>query len=364
MAKFNAENERVKRQYFVWEKEANGKSVKTVDHMRNDIFMFEEFTGFKSFKRFNQEDIIAFKKHVAKKKNQRTNEPVSKTYLLHVSMNLISFFKWLCRQNGYKRSVCLNDINYFNLSDKDMQIARSSMPKRIPTLSQLKLVVEKMPFETDIQKRNRAIVAFLILTACRGKVLTTLKIKHVCLETERVDQIPQEVETKFSKKIITYFFPVDEIFKNIVIDWVNYLINIKQFDYDAPLFPNTKLTLDENDQFSREMLDFAPWKSTTPIRNIIKQAFKDADLPYYNPHAFRNTIVLLSYKYCKTPEDLKAWSQNIGHNSIMTTLNSYGQIDEYNQGKIIKRLGQLEEQHALTPQEISDLKKILAQKNS
>lgn len=363
MAKFNPENERVKRQYFVWEKEANGKSVKTVDHMRNDIFMFEEFTDFKSFKRFNKEDIIAFKKHAAKKKNQRTNESVSKSYLLHVSMNLISFFKWLCLQDGYKRSISTNDINYFKLSDKDVQLARSSVPKRIPTLSQLKLVVEKMPSETEIQKRNRALVAFLILTACRVKVLTTLRIKHVCLESERVDQIPQEVETKFSKKIITYFFPVDEIFKNIVIDWVNYLINTKQFDYDAPLFPNTRLTLDKNDQFSRETLDFTPWKSTTPIRNIIKQAFEDAGLSYYNPHSFRNTIVLLSYQCCKTPEDLKAWSQNIGHSGIMTTLNSYGQIDEYNQGKIIKRLGQPEEQHTFTPKEISELKKMLAQKN-
>ena len=39
------------------------------------------------------------------------------------------------------------------------------------------------------------------------------------------------------------------------------------------------------------------------------------------------------------PEDLKAWSQNIGHDHVMTTLASYGHVETARQGEILRRLG-------------------------
>jgi hypothetical protein len=41
---------------------------------------------------------------------------------------------------------------------------------------------------------------------------------------------------------------------------------------------------------------------------------------------------------CKTPEDFKAWSQNLGYEGVMTTFLSYGQVAEHRQGEIIKQL--------------------------
>jgi hypothetical protein len=38
---------------------------------------------------------------------------------------------------------------------------------------------------------------------------------------------------------------------------------------------------------------------------------------------------------CQTPEQLKAWSQNLGHENIATTLTSYGAIDPHRQGEVI-----------------------------
>jgi hypothetical protein len=35
-------------------------------------------------------------------------------------------------------------------------------------------------------------------------------------------------------------------------------------------------------------------------------------LPYFNPHSFRKTLALLGGRICKTPEEYKAWSQNLG----------------------------------------------------
>ncbi len=118
--------------------------------------------------------------------------------------------------------------------------------------------------------------------------------------------------------------------------------NEKYFDYESPLFPRNKLDLDQNDQFKRDCLDVVPWQSTASIREVVKEAFEKAGLAYYNPHSFRNTIVRLGYDWCKTAKETKACSQNLGHNSGLTTLVSYGQLEPHEQGEVIKRLGKWE----------------------
>ena len=155
-----------------------------------------------------------------------------------------------------------------------MQIARSSKNKKIPTIKQIELVVRKMPANNEIQKRNRALIAFFMLAGIRVSAVASLKLKHVFLGENYIEQDPNEVKTKFGKKITTYFFPVGGVFKTIFIDWVNFLKNEKHFDYECPLFPKSKLELDENDQFKCEKLDDTPWQSTAPIRTIVKESFQ------------------------------------------------------------------------------------------
>lgn len=355
MTLYNAKNERIKRKYFEWEKEANGKSPQTIDNISAALYLFDKSTHFKDFSTLNKDTIIAFKKELMKKENRKTNKPVSKTFLLHTMKHLGDFFKWLSGQNGYKRSIHMSDIAYFKLSDKDVQIANSPSSKKVPTVNQVEYVVKMMPAETEIQKRDRALIAFLIMTGARVSAIASLKIKHVFLEDGYVEQDPNEVKTKFSKKITTYFLPLGNLFVDIFVDWVNFLKNEKHFDYDCPLFPKTKLELDENNQFICERLDKDHWRSTGPIRKIVETAFELAGFPRYTPHVFRNTITQLSYKLCKTPEQLKALSQNLGHNNILTTLTSYGDISVYNQGEIIKNLGKQEEDRPITRKELQEL---------
>lgn len=62
-----------------------------------------------------------------------------------------------------------------------------------------------------------------------------------------------------------------------------------------------------------------------------------AELPYFNPHSFRNTLVDLGESLCHTIEEFKAWSQNLGHEGVLTTLYSYGTVQEGRQADIFKR---------------------------
>jgi len=76
------------------------------------------------------------------------------------------------------------------------------------------------------------------------------------------------------------------------------------------------------------------WRTATPIRAIFKTAFTAAGLPYFNPHTFRKTLVALGQSRCETPEHFKAWSQNLGHEGVMTTFSSYGGVQVARQSEI------------------------------
>jgi len=83
-------------------------------------------------------------------------------------------------------------------------------------------------------------------------------------------------------------------------------------------------------------LDRKHWSNATPIRRIFRAAFTAAGLPYFNPHSIRNTLVQLGQTICKTPEEYKAWSQNLGHEEVLTTFCSYGQVASARQAEIMR----------------------------
>lgn len=39
-----------------------------------------------------------------------------------------------------------------------------------------------------------------------------------------------------------------------------------------------------------------------------------------------------------TPEQMKAWSQNLGHADVLTTFTSYGNVPAHRQGELIRSL--------------------------
>ena len=231
-------------------------------------------------------------------------------------------------------------LQYFNLSEKDTRVANAKRKKPVPSLEQIIHVLENMPERTDIEKRNRALIAFTLLTGARDSAIASLKIKHVNLIEESVFQDGREVNTKFSKTFTTYFFPVGDLPLSIIKAWIDYLTKELLFSPDEPLFPKTKIENSENRKFEATGLLRDHCQTANPIREIFKQAFQNADLPYYNPHSFRNTLVRLGENLCQTPEQFKAWSQNLGHEGVLTTLYSYGDVEDYRQAELLKKLSQ------------------------
>ena len=241
-------------------------------------------------------------------------------------------------QAGYKSRISYTDTEYFNLSEKEVRIATARRETAVPTLEQIKHVIENMPNQTDIEKRNRSLIAFTLLTGARDSAIASMKIKHIDVAGNSVFQDAREVNTKFSKTFTTFFFPVGDQIQQIVCDWVSYLKEELLWGNDDPLFPKTNVITGEDRIFKASGLKKEHWSTASPIRTIFKEAFESADLPYFNPHSFRKTIVTLGQKLCQTPEEFKSWSQNLGHEDVLTTLYSYGEVQQHRQGEIFQQL--------------------------
>ena len=80
MRNYNPKNERLKKEYFRYLKEADRKAQSTIDAVRKAILRYEVYTGLKDFATFNKEQAVGFKKHLARTKAERSGEPVAKSF--------------------------------------------------------------------------------------------------------------------------------------------------------------------------------------------------------------------------------------------------------------------------------------------
>jgi integrase len=336
MTSYNAANERIKRDYFAYLVEAQGHSEQTISAVAKAIARFEEFTKWRDFKRFHIEQAKGFKHSLAGQRGCRSGEPLSKATLYANVTALKRFFVWLAGQPGYKSRISYTDADYFSLSAKETRIAKTTRQARVPTLEQIRHVVRTMPATTDIERRDRALIAFTILTGARDGAVASFKLRHIDIVEGTIDQDAREVRTKFSKSFVTTFFPVGDDVRSVVGDWVAYLRTEKIWGLDDPLFPATKVAVGDNHRFGAVGLDRKHWSNAGRIRTIFKEAFEAAGLPYFNPHSFRKTLALLAGQECKTPEQYKAWAQNLGHEDVLTTFRSYGDVSSYRQVEIMR----------------------------
>ncbi|MGE4348688.1 MAG: tyrosine-type recombinase/integrase [Candidatus Berkiella sp.] len=340
MRRHNANNERIKRKYLVFLKQAKGQNEATIDAVAKAIARFESYNQYKDFKSFHYEQAIGFKKYLAKQKHHKTGKPLSLSTLNGTVRLLKAFLEWLSQESGYKSRIKYSDAQYFNLSEKDTRTAKAKRQQPVATIEQIKHVLRVMPSTTPIQKRDRALIAFTLLTGARDSAIASMKLKHVDFNADTVYQDAREVNTKFSKTFVTCFFPVGDDVRAIVFEWVTYLKTECLMGNEDPLFPKTKMIQDEDNGFKADGLTNEHWVSAAAIRKIFKYAFELADMPYFNPHSFRNTLAALGESLCQSPEEFKAWSQNLGHEGVLTTFYSYGEVQENRQVDIFKQLRQ------------------------
>jgi len=339
MAKHNASNERVKRDYFRFLAEAKGRDAATIDRVAKSLARFETSTGHKDFKRFHRQQAVAFKRRLGEALGERSGERLSKATVQSALRDLKAFFEWLAREPGFRSHIEYANADYFNLSEKDAAIARARRDKPVPTLEQVGRVLAVMPSATTLERRDRALVAFAAITGARVMALATFRLGHVNLQAGHVEQDARTVATKFAKTFRTVFMPVCDGALEIVAEWVAELRDTRLCGPDDPLFPAPAMGLGEHGGFQPQGLARHGWASSGPIRDVFRRAFEGAGLSYFNPHSFRDMLVHHAMSLDLTPEEMKAWSQNLGHSDVLTTFTSYGTVPPHRQSELIQMRG-------------------------
>lgn len=272
-------------------------------------------------------------------------------------VNLKRFFEWLAGQPGFKSRINYSDAEYFNLSEKDVRVATARRQSVCPTLQQARHVLDRMPTLSPVDRRNRALVAFTILTGCRVGATASLKMKHLDIASGSVFLDARDVRTKFSKSFIVNFFDIGDDVRAMFEDWIRELRSDHSFDDDDPVFPATATRVGPDSAFMAAGLSRQHWLSSSPIRAVFRSAFGAAGLPYFHPHTFRRTLVVLGEDLCQTPEEFKAWSQNLGHEQVLTTFTSYSAVSAKRQAEI---LSTLRTKHAGSQSSVEEIAKAVA----
>lgn len=358
MSKYNPENERVKRDYAFYLEAANGKQNATIDAALRAIERFEVCTNHKPFRKFHVEQARSFRARLAEEKGAQ-NRPLSAATVTSTLKHLRSFFLWLSREPSFRSALNANDANYFTPTDQDVRVAAARREKRVATLEEITHVLSIMPSDIAVERRDRALIAFIILTGARDGAVASFRLKHIDIGAQTLFHDAREVRTKGRKTFTSIFFPVGPEPREVVANYVAMLRDDLGFSDEDPLFPSTQIGRGYDHGFVAQGLSRRPWSGAGPIRRIFREAFQAVNLPYAKPHSFRDTLVRLGQRICRTPEEWKVWSQNLGHESESTTFVGYGEVPSHRHAEIMRSFGATRSEPFLPRLDIAALRAFL-----
>ncbi|MFL0694689.1 MAG: tyrosine-type recombinase/integrase [Agrobacterium tumefaciens] len=303
-------------------KHGKGYHQDTIDGILRHIWRFERSTGSADFRSVSRKMIEEFKDELISRADKSGVERRSASTIVHTFGNLKAFFAWLATQDGYKRSVTARIYNHFNSLRHLVELAGAAAPKFVPTSDEIRKVLAEMPSKSPVQRRDRAILAALFLFGVRDGALVSLRIKHVDIERKQLFQDAREVNTKFSKTSLVDWFPVGDDIELFVVDWIRELRGMGAQD-EALLFPKTPF----KPWIGRHSVEFNIATSKKQVREVLRKATAAAGVPYFKPHAVRSTVAKLCDEWATSLRDMKALSQNLGHEQISTTSKYYGDVE-------------------------------------
>lgn len=337
MLKSNLENEKIKRKYYDFLKESQGYSNATITAIKKSIYRYEEFTDFEDFSKFSKKKAIEFKKWIEEKKDPRSQKQISITTCYHYLRHLKDFFKWLSYQPSYKSKINFTEVEFLKLPKEKARIANSQKRERYPSLEQVKQVVSSIHINNEVDLRDRALISFTLLSGMRDSAIVSLPIGCFNENTLQISQDPKKgVKTKFSKTINSVLFKFDDDMLCFFLDWVRYLREEKHFKETDPIFPRNKVeNAQGSNSFVSNFVEPAFWQSVTSMRDVFKYRFEDAGLEYFSPHCLRHSAVNIAISKCRNGHEIKAVSQNFGHEDVGTTMTTYGTLNNTQVNSII-----------------------------
>ncbi|MCZ8261157.1 MAG: tyrosine-type recombinase/integrase [Beijerinckiaceae bacterium] len=331
------QNDELRHEWRVSLQQGRGLAQSTIQAKLAALRDFETFTSGRSFLKLRQRDVTDFKEHLLTVPSAVTGECLSCSTVVHVLEHCRDFYSWLAdRKDG--RHLDPEAIQWLTATRADKERARSVPPKPVPSLAEAEAAFAAMPDVTLQNRRDRAVFATLLLTAIRADALASLTLGSIDLSKSSVWQDSRVVRTKNSKSFTVYLMPFFPKAREALEAWMAELSDLGLCSSDA-LFPrDTELVRIEAGD-SPKAGEFPVWARSTQVRAIVRNGFEAAGLPRHSPHVFRHMMAKHVLSLRPPAEDLIAFSINLGHNRLETTVNPYGRPDEETRGRLIAGLG-------------------------
>lgn len=324
----NLKNIKVVREYLQWRNDSGSAGPTTRNQIALSIDLYRRHTGDSDLSLFRPEHARSFKKMLQGKTNPITGKPITPRTQRHHLIHMSDFFKWLPLQPGYRSKLLATDYRLFHLDSRQNAIALNRPKRPIPTLEIMKKVATEMKVNTEIDRRDQAIIAGIAITGMRNQAVTSIPLGLVDIDNMLFIQDPVFMKTKFGRYLPTVIFDIDNELLQIIKNWVTFLREVKMFAHTDPLFPASMTVWDPNGSQEVASVELSRnyWKRTNGVREIFKKHFAEVGVPYYNPHSFRDAVIKIMERRCQSIADYKAVSQNIGHKKMSTTFYQYGDL--------------------------------------
>lgn len=336
------QNEKMKRKYFDFCRNAKGFSLKTMKKIEGAVYKYDEYSKNIDYKQFNSEKAKGFKKWLASNKNNK-GQSLGLSTQFHILRLLKGFFIWLSQQSGYKSKISFDDIEYLSLSRAESRMATSSKQPAYPSKEYV-LRITSFKINNDIDLRDRALISFTAMSGMRDLAIVTLPFGAYEKENQTINQDPNlGVKTKFSKTISTKLIIFDDKLLEYFHSWVEKLESKYIFSIKDPLFPATEIGLKSDTEHSFVPIGISKfsWNDAGAMREIFRKRATQMGLDYFSPHKFRHFNTSEALRYATNAEQIKAISQNLGHEKVSTTLFSYGAIDSFRLPKVIGEINEV-----------------------
>lgn len=297
---------------------------KTVKQYKDDIWDYWEKTGFENLKDFNADKAKLYRRSIQGSMQTK-----------HQKMNRVAeFFRWIFGKKVTKPDIS-EALKVLQLTNAEKGLLSKHKIRKYPTLDEFNEIID-FPVNNDIDRRDKALLCFLLLSAGRVDAVRTLPLGALNPKTLDLVQDPTEgVHTKRNKYIIGTLFRFDEVYTDIIRDWLQFLTEIKHFKATDPLFP--KLVPSEENS-ALYVLSNEFYSSKSKINEIVASRCIDKDIPAYSAHEFRHLAVDTAFRLARNGREIKAISQNVGHAYLTITLRQYANMQPQEYMEIIKGL--------------------------
>src|SRR5260370_2614507 len=194
-------------------------SPSSVDQVAAAIAQCEQSTNFKDFRKFHTAQGGPLKGRLHNYGSSETGRLLANDTIHSRLMALKAFTIWLAGRPGYRSRISYSDADYFNVSANDERIAKAVRARPVPTLDEIRKALAAMPTGTVLERRDRAVIAFALLSGARDNAIASFSVKHIDLAARTVSQDAREVRTKNAKTFTSTFFPLGRQFEPVLAVW-------------------------------------------------------------------------------------------------------------------------------------------------